>query len=156
MAQDNGVRLTYRTTARNGTPLDVAELVPFAFTPTRFGGRRTWFQWLACSRGCRVLYGGRWFRCRRCHGLRYDSQHEPYHQRALYLADKLRKRVADQLGGALDEGAFDDFPPKPPRMRWATYCVSRIGTRRALQRSPRARDARREPRRSEAVPAAST
>jgi hypothetical protein len=32
---------SYRTTTRDGRPLDVAELMPFAFTPTRFGGRLT-------------------------------------------------------------------------------------------------------------------
>jgi hypothetical protein len=28
------------------------------YTPTRFGGRRAWFQCLACKRRCRVVYGG--------------------------------------------------------------------------------------------------
>jgi hypothetical protein len=31
--------------------------VPFVFTPTKFGGQRTWFRCPGCSQGCRVLYG---------------------------------------------------------------------------------------------------
>ena len=48
---------------------NVDELVPFAYTPTRFGGRRQWLRCLKCGRGCRKIYGGRWFRCLQCHGL---------------------------------------------------------------------------------------
>ena len=39
-AQSDGVRLIYRTKDRDGAPIDVDELVPFFYTPTRFGGRR--------------------------------------------------------------------------------------------------------------------
>jgi hypothetical protein len=55
--------------------------------------------------------------CRQCYGLVYASTREPPHQRAIDRTDRLRKRV----GGG--RGAFDgeDFPPKPPRMRWRTY-----------------------------------
>ena len=83
VAELDGVRLLYRATARDGAPIDVNELVPFVYTPTQFGGRRAWFQCLACKRGCRVIYGGRYFRCRRCYGLAYASQRESYFQRAL-------------------------------------------------------------------------
>ena len=40
IAQHDGVRLRYQTKDRQGSPVDVNELVPFAYTPTRFGGRR--------------------------------------------------------------------------------------------------------------------
>ena len=40
------------------------ELVPFAYTPTRFGGRQQWLRCLKCGRGCPKIYGGRYFRCR--------------------------------------------------------------------------------------------
>ena len=62
-----------------------------------------------------MLYGGRWFRCRRCYQLKYSSQYEPAHGRALSRAQRNRQR----LGGS---GSLDKpFPPKPRFMHWATY-----------------------------------
>jgi hypothetical protein len=116
--ETEGVRLVYRVTAEHGAPLDVLELVPFVYTPTRFGGRRCWLQCLACKRGCRVLYGGRHFRCRRCYGLAYASQRESHFQRALDQADRIAKRLGSTWGCAFDGSGV---PPKPKRMRWDTY-----------------------------------
>jgi len=119
-AQSDGVRLIYRTTDRDGAPVDVSELVPFTDTPTMFGGRRQWLRCLNCGRGCRKIYGGRYFRCRLCYRLRYASQGESRpDQRALDRARKIAKRLHDRWGGTTEEEY--DFPPKPPRMRWATY-----------------------------------
>ena len=117
VALPEGIRLMYRTRTGGGDWQDINELMPFVYTPTRFGGQRKWFKCLSCGSGCRVLYGGARFRCRPCHNLRYASQYEPAYQRAIDQADKLRKRV----GG--DRGAFngDAFPPKPKGMHWATY-----------------------------------
>jgi hypothetical protein len=119
IAQDDGVRLRYQTKDRHGSPVDVNELVPFAYTPTRFGGRRQWLRCLKCGRGCRKIYGGRYFRCRLCYRLRYASQSEKADQRASDRARKIAKRLHDKWGGATEDEY--DFPPKPPRMRWATY-----------------------------------
>jgi hypothetical protein len=41
-AQSDGVRLMYRTKDRDGTPVEVNELVAFVYTATRSGGRRQW------------------------------------------------------------------------------------------------------------------
>jgi hypothetical protein len=60
IAQHDGVRLRYQTKDRDGLPVDVNELVPFVYTPTRFGGRRQWLRCLKCGRGCRKIYGGRY------------------------------------------------------------------------------------------------
>jgi DNA-directed RNA polymerase subunit RPC12/RpoP len=89
-----------------------------AYTATRFGGRRMWLTCLKCSRRCRKIYGGRYFRCRQCHGLVHASTREPGYQRALDRAEGMRKRLGAEWGSAF-EGA--PLPPKPPRMRWATY-----------------------------------
>jgi hypothetical protein len=119
-AQTDGVRLIYRTTDRDGAPVDVSELVPFTYTPTMFGGQRQWLRCLKCGRGCRKIYGGRYFRCRLCYRLRYASQGESRRdQRALDRARKIAKRLHDRWGGATEDEY--EFPPKPPRMRWATY-----------------------------------
>ena len=42
VAQAEGVRLLYWFTGSNGERSSVKESVPFAYTPTRFGGRRQW------------------------------------------------------------------------------------------------------------------
>ena len=63
----------------------------------------------------RILYGGPRFRCRLCHGLRYESQFESRAQRANRRARKIRQR----LGGS--DCLMDELPPKPRGMHWATY-----------------------------------
>ena len=90
-----------------------------AYTPTRFGGRRQWLRCLKCGGGCRKVYGGRYFRCRLCYRLRYASQSKKADQRASDRARKIAKRLHDKWDGATEDEY--DFPPKPPRMRWATY-----------------------------------
>ena len=69
--------------------------------------------------GMPEVYGGRYFRCRPCYRLRYASQSEKADQRASDRARKIAKRLHDKWGGATEDEY--DFPPKPPRMRWATY-----------------------------------
>lgn len=115
--EETGLRLIYSTRQNEGPWTQVDDRIPFVTTPMRFGGQRVWFCCPGCQRRCRVVYGGARFRCRNCHGLRYNSQYEPSYQRQLDMADKLRKRV----GG--DNGAFDGepFPPKPRWMRSSTY-----------------------------------
>ena len=119
IAQHDGVRLRYQTKDRHGSSVDVNELVPFAYTPTKFGGRRQWLRCLKCGRGCRKIYGGRYFRCRLCYRLRYASQSEKADQRTSDRARKIANGLHDKWGGATEDEY--DFPPKPPRMRWATY-----------------------------------
>ena len=46
----------------------------------------------------------------------YSSQLEPYYQRALDQADRIRRKLGDMTGSSLDPA-----PDKPPRMRWMTY-----------------------------------
>jgi hypothetical protein len=119
LAQTDGLRLMYAVRARDGTKISVDELVPFVHTATQFGGRRQWFMCIKCGRRCRKLYGGRYFRCRQCHGLKYASQCENSAQRAMQRADRIANRLQDMWKGTTK--AEWDFPPKPPRMRWATY-----------------------------------
>jgi hypothetical protein len=106
----HGLQLTYSAGGES-----IAELVPFAYTATAFGGQRKWFQCLSCRRRCRVLYGGKYFRCRRCYGAKYASQYARPWERMLAKAQAVRER----LGGSpcLDE----PFPEKPRGMHWRTY-----------------------------------
>jgi len=110
-----GLRLIYRT-RRNGEEWrDIDEVFPFVFTATNFAGQRRWLECLSCGRRCQVLYGGAYFRCRRCHGLKYESQYEPAWLRGTTRAQKIRERYGGS--GSLDE----PFPAKPKGMHWRTY-----------------------------------
>ena len=111
----DGVRLNYRQRPAGGDWRDIEEIVPLVETLTRFGGRRLWFQCLSCQRRCRVLYGGSYFRCRRCHSLKYESQYEPAWGRSASRALKIRASLGNSAG------VDDPFPCKPRGMHWATY-----------------------------------
>ena len=117
--QQNGLRLLYWVRGPNGERISVNEFVPFAYTQTRFGGRRQWFMCLKCGRRCRRIFGGRHFRCRQCHGLEYASRNMSAAQRAIHRADRIANRLHDMWKGTTKGKC--EFPPKPSRMRWRTY-----------------------------------
>jgi hypothetical protein len=84
---------------RNGDgaePQFVTEEIFLAHTLAGFGGVRTYFRCPGeeCNRRVEVLYfaEGR-FRCRRCHGLAYESQYEDVDRRARRRANKRRARL---------------------------------------------------------------
>jgi hypothetical protein len=111
----HGVRLVYKHRRPGSEWHDVSEFVPFAETTTNFAGRRQWFQCPSCGRRCRILYGRSYFRCRRCQGLKYETQYEPPFARAATQALKIRDRLGSK--GGIDE----PFPEKPKGMHWKTY-----------------------------------
>jgi hypothetical protein len=123
VAHDDRVNFLYRHRAGPGDEWDdVKETVPLDWTPCNFGGKRPWFLCPGmvgdkrCGRRVAVLYGpGRYFLCRHCYDLRYESQREDKTQRALTRAQKIRKR----LGGSAN--MTQPFPEKPKGMRWRTY-----------------------------------
>jgi hypothetical protein len=96
----------------------VKEPVPLEWTPCNFGGERPWFvcPGAGCGRRVAVLYGpGRYFLCRHCYGLSYQSQREDKMHRALRRAQKIRQR----LGGTAN--MMEPFPDKPNGMHHDTY-----------------------------------
>ncbi len=74
------VILRYRHQSGSGSEWeDVREPVPLTWTGCNFGGERPWFVCPGAGRGRRVaiLYGpGRYFLCRHCYDLAYESQRE--------------------------------------------------------------------------------
>ncbi len=105
IVEPGGLRLLYTASGRNGGAKEhIDELVPFVRTTTRFSGQRLWLKCLSCHRRCRVIYGGRYFRCRRCHGLSYQSQREPACDRAIEQANRIRKRLAHSIHEGVQEG----------------------------------------------------
>ena len=97
--EDYGVRFRYRARNRGDEWDDVNELMPFACTRTNFGGRRRWFECLSCGRICRVLCGGKYYRCRTCWGLRYESQYEPAWARPISPPSKVTAALFDMFCG---------------------------------------------------------
>ena len=93
----------------------VTQRVPLGRTPLHFGGQRIWFLCPNCHRRCRILYGGIRFHCRKCCGLKYQSQAENAAQRAITRAHVIRRRLGDY------DNLDDPFPEKPKGMHRNTY-----------------------------------
>jgi len=117
------VVISYRHHNRiNGEWEDVEETVGLSWTPCNFGGERPWFicpgvvNGERCGRRVAILYGlGKYFLCRHCYDLRYESQREDKGQRALRRAQKIRQ----QLGGSAN--MMEPFPDRPKGMHHDTY-----------------------------------
>ena len=105
------VVLTYRhRRGPGGEGEDVREPVPLTWTGCNFGGERPWFVRPGAGHGRRValLYGpGRYFLCRHCYDLTYESQRENAMYRALHKAQAIRER----LGGSAN--MTEPFPERP-------------------------------------------
>lgn len=77
-------------------PKVIEQAVALSFVPAAFGGARAYFLCPGAKCGRRVsvlLFRRGVFRCRRCHGLAYESQREDARRRARRRADKLRARL---------------------------------------------------------------
>jgi hypothetical protein len=116
------VTLSYTRTNRDGTKEDVSYPVRFTYTPCHYGGQRAWFVCpgvrggVPCRRRVAKLYLlSRYFVCRHCLDLTYESRVEKPHYRALHKAQAIRRR----LGGSAS--MIEPFPPKPKGMHWRTY-----------------------------------
>lgn len=117
------VVLSYRHHNRmNGEWEDVEETVGLSWTPCNFGGERPWFvcpgvvSGVACGRRVAILYGlGKYFLCRHCYNLRYESQRENKMHRALRRAQKIRTG----LGGSAN--MMEPFPERLKGMHHDTY-----------------------------------
>ena len=134
----DAVTLRYRSRSRGSDDWhDIVERIALVWTPTCFGGRRSWLECPGCRRGCRIIYeAGPRYRCRRCTGLHYSSQYEAAGLGALGRAEKIRKRLGDHDGLAFDgepmhwrtyrrlEERYDDL-----QTRWTVAALARFGFR---------------------------
>jgi hypothetical protein len=87
--------LTYHV-ADGASERSIAERVQLARVAAGFGGTRHYFRCPGpgCGRRVVVLYlASGLIRCRRCHGLAYESQREDARRRAERRADKARARL---------------------------------------------------------------
>jgi hypothetical protein len=109
------VILSYRRYSELGAEWeDVKEPVSLEWTPCTLGGERPWFvcpgivNGVRCGRRVAVLYGrGKYFLCRHCYDLRYQSQREDKKDRTLRRAQKIRKRLRGSVN------MMEPFPERP-------------------------------------------
>jgi hypothetical protein len=114
-------RLMY-TFTKSGERLDYP--VVLQTTRPQFGGLRWWFKCplsvggRSCGRRVQKLFlppGGRYYGCRHCYNLTYQSRREDAKNRALTKTQRIRVR----LGGDASLGTV--FPSKPKGMWERTY-----------------------------------
>ena len=84
-------------------------------TQCNYGGVRVWWSCPQCSSRVAVLYAGKRFACRQCHGLTYSSQLETEWDRAVRRSEKFRSRLGWEAGILKGEGE------KPKGMHWTTF-----------------------------------
>lgn len=114
-AHEASLELDYKFSDGDGEWRSVNEHVWLVKQGQPYGGFRKFFLCPRCHRRCMVLYGGAYFRCRKCYGLAYASQNEDAADRTRRTAEKIRVR----LGGTAD--LDEPFPEKPKGMHWKTY-----------------------------------
>jgi hypothetical protein len=105
----------------------VTQTVPITRAGCNYGGTRPYFRCSGivngrhCGRRVGKLFaGGKYFLCRHCYGIAYNSQSEPEFDRMLRRANKLR----EALGG--EAGSAHWIAPKPKGMWQRTYQRKRI------------------------------
>ena len=106
----NNVELSY---ANNGK--EFQERVSISKTAVHLGGHRSWFRCPSCDRRIAALYFMKQFRCRHCHGLRYQSQRDTPRFRAISRIQRARRR----LGGT--GNLTKPLPTRPRYMHARTY-----------------------------------
>jgi hypothetical protein len=113
------ITLLYRHRGGSGGKWeDLQEPVSLEWTACNFGGERPWFvcPGAGCGRRVAILYGeGRYFLCRHCYDLVYESQRENEMHRAL----RREQTIRENLGGSAN--MTEPFPEKPKGMHWKTY-----------------------------------
>ena len=113
--ETNMLRLSYRSRPYGAEWENVEDTIRLAETQPNYGGKRLWLICPSCETRRTKLYGGKYFRCRKCLNLCYETQLEDKSSRLMSAMYKIRHRLGDYNG--LD----DWFPDKPKGMHWKTY-----------------------------------
>lgn len=109
------VELSYTARDDNGNRVQIEDGIEVSWSSCKYGGERPWWICPGCCKRVAVLYGGKYFRCRKCHGLAYGSQSETKLDRMMHRLQARRIKL-----GA-DGNMFDAFPPRPKGMHKRTY-----------------------------------
>lgn len=107
------VNLIYRHGGDGGQDVNYPVLIDW--TPCNYGGQRAWWQCPCCGRRIALLYSGKMFACRQCHGLEYQSTRTARDSKPYEQADRVRRRLGWCAGVANPPG------DRPKGMHWITY-----------------------------------
>jgi hypothetical protein len=118
-ANSDKVELFYILNPESDDPEEVYYQVPLTWTSCNYGGKRPWF--VCPGRSCNKRVGklylvGKYFLCRHCHGLVYESQREHKGFRLLHQSQKIMQRL-----GHTDPEQIFFLNNKPQGMHWKTY-----------------------------------
>ena len=120
-AEIDRLHLSYKVRVVDGKWEDIDETISIVHLPCRFGGSRPYFicpgpqNGTDCGRRITKLYFScRYFLCRHCNKLAYQSQYEQPWQRAIRRVNKLKKCLG------IDVEIGDPFQ-KPKRMWTRTF-----------------------------------
>ena len=116
---ENELTLNYRIRTNRGDWEDIVQTIVIATTPCNFGGNRKWFKCPECENKVLVLYGGRFFRCRKCHGLIHPSVNESKLDRACRAIERYQSILSPDYPVSVLDGL--DWLSKPKWMRYKTY-----------------------------------
>jgi len=112
---DYRLDLSYRSKSYGQDWETVEDTIYLTETSPNYGGKRTWFLCPSCNSRRAKLYGGKYFRCRGCLDLCYQTQLEDAWGRHISRIYKIRHSLDDYNG--MDEA----LPDKPKGMHWQTY-----------------------------------
>jgi hypothetical protein len=116
ITEPKAIRLVYSTRYAGGEWVDVDYRVPIAWTPCNYGGERPWF--VCPGQGCvrrvgKLYLGQKYFLCRHCYDLAYQSTREG----ELDILLRKLKKLQVQLKG--NPGL--EIPGRPKGMHEKTY-----------------------------------
>ena len=93
-----GLLFSYLFKRYGSEPVQVERYVTLQFSDTQFGGRRPWFTCPNCKRRTAIVFISRGIGCRKCFGIRHQSQNECGSDRAIRRIDFLREKLKWQPG----------------------------------------------------------
>jgi hypothetical protein len=93
-----GLLFSYEFREYRCEPVQVARVVSLLWSDTPFGGRRPWFCCPQCKRRTAIVFISRSVGCRKCFGIRHQSQNECASDRAIRRIDFLREKLKWQPG----------------------------------------------------------
>lgn len=112
---ENEIRFVYTHTSPSSDKSSLDYRVQLSWSDCHLGGKRPWFLCSNCNKRVAILYCAKYFVCRHCLKLNYQSTRERSFDRAARQAVKIRERLGWQ-GGVLSS-----TENKPKAMHWQTF-----------------------------------
>lgn len=129
LENDQYIQFNYTRTNNDGEKENFAYKMPLTSTPCFFGGKRYWFICSAsrdgvyCGRRVGVLYlGGRYFACRHCYDLSYESRNENrrYKDYALFYILGNRRKI-EKLEQKIKRRTYAGKPTRKQKALYSLY-----------------------------------